>query len=195
MPDDAVANPGEAPNTRSHFLSPYRASLLLGSVVLPYMIVTEATPYLKSHGGAKPFGPPHCWALLLALSVLLALMGLSAWAQATWLAEPDKPYYTKKTNSIYGSTSDLWPENNVRNRVCTLAAGPVAIITSAFTLRGTGQFIVDFVAFASTLATTISIYAWAGNYAMFLKSQLTDYEPLVKPKGRRSGVSAPEPSA
>jgi hypothetical protein len=119
-------------------------------------------------------------ALFIALSVVLALMGLSAWANATWYAEPNKPFPTKKSNCIYGSTSDQWPENNVRNRVCVLPAGPTALITSACILSGSGQFIVNFIAFAFTLITTLSIYAWAGNYAMFLKSQLTDYEPLTR---------------
>ena len=158
------------PNTRTPFFSPYRVFLLTASAVLPYMMVSEVTPWLTSHGGTKPLGPPDTMALFLALSVVIALMGVATWANATWYAEPNRPFPSKKTNSIYGSSSDLWPENNVRNRVCVLPAGPAALITSACILSGTGQFIVNFVAFAFTLITTLPIYAWAGNYAMFLKS-------------------------
>jgi hypothetical protein len=159
------------------------------------MVVSEVTPFLRSHGGAKAFGPPYTMALFLALVAVLALMGVATWVTATGYAEPNKPFPSKKTNSIYGSTSDLWPENNARNRVCVLLAGPTALVTSACTLSGSGQFIVNFVAFAFTLITTISIYSWAGNYAMFLKSQLADYEPLPGHKARRrASISAPEPT-
>jgi hypothetical protein len=165
-----VEQPTEgAPDTRGRFFSPLRVARLLAAVALPYMAVIGFRPQIENFFGTKTFGVFGLVPLLMALSILLALMGLAQWANSTWFAEPGKLYRTDRSNDIYRFSSMGAVVPDVRNKVLTLPAGPVGIVTAAICLRGAGQVFVSFDLFVFELVLMALVYGWSAKYTGYLK--------------------------